>query len=509
MRLLGALVGGLALWLAFPAHKLWWLAPIGVALINLSLVRVRARYGVVLGLLAGWAFFIPTLSWSGVYVGTFPWFALATLETLYFGLMGGVIAALQSRRLAPLSASAAWMTQEWLRSTTPFGGFPWARLAFSQADALWSPLVAWVGSPGLSFLVAALGGTVAAVPLVVDARVLKRAPSLTKVTVAAAVSPVALLLTPLVPKPGAGIDITVAAVQGNVPKAGLDFNAQREAVLRNHLTATQQLAADVNAGKTPRPDLVVLPENASDIDPTIYADADLGIRAATDAVKAPLVIGAVLKGPGVKVSNTSLLYLPGRGIVDRYTKQHPVPFGEYIPYRSFFRQFSTKVDLVRADFAAGSSVGLFDISTPHGRVKAAPIICFEVAYDDLMRKPANEGAELFLVQTNNATFGYTAESAQQLAISRIRAQEYGRSIVHVSTVGVSALISPDGSAHQMTRMFTQEVISGQVRLRSKATLAQRLGRWPEMLGAAWVVMALGFTAANRRKIRKSSDAAVR
>ena len=90
---------------------------------------------------------------------------------------------------------------------------------------------------------------------------------------------------------------------------------------------------------------------------------------------------------------------------------------------------------------------------------ALPTICFEVAYDDLMRdsvEAAGDDESLLVVQTNNATFGYTAESEQQFAISRIRAIEHGRSVVHVSTVGVSGFIAPDGTVTEKTALFTAD-----------------------------------------------------
>ena len=96
-----------------------------------------------------------------------------------------------------------------------------------------------------------------------------------------------------------------------------------------------------------------------------------------------------------------------------------------------------------------------------GEVVAGPTICFEVAYDDLVRANVDLGANLLLVQTNNATFGYTDESVQQLAISRIRAMEHGRSVVHVSTVGVSALITPGRNRASAERVVHQD---GPVRL---------------------------------------------
>ena len=140
-----------------------------------------------------------------------------------------------------------------------------------------------------------------------------------------------------------------------------------------------------------------------------------------------------------------------------------------------------------------------------GEYVALPTICFEVAYDGLMRdsvRAAGGDESLLVVQTNNATFGYTDESVQQLAISRIRAMEHGRSVVHVSTVGVSGLITPDGTVHQPSALFTQAVLSGELPLRSVRTLATMVGPWPEYaacLGFTVVVLLSGLRRRPRRQ----------
>jgi apolipoprotein N-acyltransferase len=258
----------------------------------------------------------------------------------------------------------------------------------------------------------------------------------------------------------------------------------------------------------PPPDLVVWPENASDIDPLRNPDAANVINGAVGAINAPVILGAVLEEPRPKVSNASLLYLPDRGLVARYVKQHPVPFAEYIPYRSFFRNFSDKVDLVYSDFAAGKGPGVFRVpARAGGTIAAGPIICFEVAYDGLIRETVGHGANVLVVQTNNATFGYTDESVQQLAISRIRALEHGRSIVHVSTVGVSAMITPDGTAHQLSTLFTPAVLAADLPLRTDRTVADRLGPMPEILAGAGltVMLALLATRALRRRRIKGNQ----
>src|SRR5665811_143700 len=165
----------------------------------------------------------------------------------------------------------------------------------------------------------------------------------------------------LVPRPVDGPTARFMAVQGNVPRPGLDFNAERRAVLDNHARETLKAAGEVQAGKQPPPDLVVWPENASDIDPLRNPDAAVVINDAVDAIHAPLILGAVLQGPRPYVSNASLMYLPGQGVTSQYIKQHPVPFAEYIPYRSFFRHFSDKVDLVASDLKAGPGAGVFRV----------------------------------------------------------------------------------------------------------------------------------------------------
>jgi apolipoprotein N-acyltransferase len=510
-----AVASGLALWLAFPSPNIWILAPVGVALLAFATRRAPAWQGALLGLVSGMACFLPLLSWSGTYVGALPWIALATLESGYIAMLGAACALLQNGpslagmgRVRPFVVALAWVSEEALRDATPFGGFPWGRLAFSQADSPLAGLAALGGAPAVTFGVGLVGGLLAAgVARLIRAgrhpgvrhaglqrRVLATVPCLVGALLA-------MLLPALVPRPIDGAMARFMAVQGNVPHPGLDFNAERRAVLDNHARVTQHAAALVRARTQPRPDLVVWPENASDIDPLRNPDAAAVIQHTVASIDAPLILGAVLDEPRPKVSNASLMYLPGKGLTARYVKQHPVPFAEYIPYRSFFRRLSSKVDLVRSDFVAGKGPGVFRLPARRGgTIAAGPIICFEVAYDGLVRDTVDHGANVLLVQTNNATFGFTAESVQQLAISRIRAIEHGRSIVHVSTVGVSALITPDGTAHQVSALFTTAVLAADLPLRAERTMADRLGALPEDLAVGGLVMMLVLLG--RRRLRR-------
>ncbi|MGV1007886.1 MAG: apolipoprotein N-acyltransferase [Dermatophilaceae bacterium] len=484
-RLLLALAAGGVLCLAFPAYGFWVLAPVGVALLALATQGVGWRAGFGLGVVTGLAFFLPTLSWSGIVVGTLPWLALALLQALFVGVAGLTSALGQRTGVSPLVTALSWVLSEALRDRVPYGGFPWVRLAFSQADSPMGRLASVAGAPGVTFVVALAGGLLA---VAISYAVRRRRPTR---GAAAAIGAVAVVLAGLLVRlPVDGPTARVLAVQGNVPRAGLDFNAERRQVLDNHVSTTLAALDAARAAGEPAPELVVWPENSSDIDPTRNPDAHEQIMRATDAAGVPLIIGALLYEPAPLISNVTLMYLPGQGLVQTYVKQHPVPFAEYIPSRAFYRMFSSAVDLLRVDQAAGSEPGIFHVGTPSGQqIVAGASICFEVAYDDLVRANVLAGSNLLLVQTNNATFGYSAESEQQLAISRIRAIEHGRSVVHVSTVGVSGLILADGTVHEQTSLFQAAALADDLPLRDSRTLATLIGPWPEY-GACLALLVL-------------------
>lgn len=503
IRILCAIVSGLGVWLAFPGFNFWFLAIIGMGLLSWTLVGVGAKKGALLGFIAGLSLFVPLLSWSGIYVGFLPWFALATLSALYVALFGLLCGYLQvgkkigeAPQVRPVAVALAWVAAELARSSTPFGGFPWARLGFSQADAPIVGIARWLGVPGVSFMVVLVG----ALGALAVQRLAQPRPEHRGLTVAiAGTCAVALLVSPLlIPRPTDGAPVNVLGVQGNVPELTLEFNAQRRAVLDNHANGTLSAAELVSQGDLEQPDLVIWPENSSDIDPIRNPDAAQVIDDALVEIDAPMVVGAVLQEPEGYVSNASLLYLPGVGVVDRYVKQRPVPFAEYIPYRDFFRFFSDKVDLVATDFASGTESGLMNVPLATGEDLPIGIgICFEIVFDDVMRQSVLDGAEVMAVPTNNATFGFTDESVQQLAASRVKAIELGRSIVHISTVGVSGLVSPDGSVAQQTELFTADLISGEVPRRTEITPAVQWGFWPQ--GIALVALAALLVAAAIRR----------
>ncbi|MFC7546559.1 apolipoprotein N-acyltransferase [Plantactinospora sp. GCM10030261] len=509
-----AVVAGGALLVAFPPYGWWWVAPLGVALLAAAVHRRRARAGAGLGMVTGLVLFVPMLSWTDVDIGVLPWALLSTLQAGYLALLG--LAGAVTSRVAdrwrwswPVLTGVLWVAQEALRSRTPFGGFPWGRLAFSQGDAPTVRFAAVGGAPLVTFVVALAGGLLVtavwwlwqpgvaaglAAGAAPAARPGRRVVSAGLVVAAVGVSVVGWAV-PV--GAGSGRLVTVAIVQGNVPRMGLDFNDQRRAVLDNHVRETISLAERVAAGRERQPVLVVWPENSSDIDPLRNPDAADRISAAAAAIRAPILVGAVLIGPGAgRVRNVGLLWRPGTGpdLEQLYVKRHPVPFAEYVPLRDIARRVSKEVDRVRSDFVAGDRVGV--VRT--GEVVIGDVICFEVAYDGLVRDAVAGGAQALVVQTNNATFN-EAEARQQLQMVQVRAVEHGRASLMASTVGVSGFVTPDGRVDGATGFFTAAVVVRDMRLYEGRTVATRLGVWPEAVMVAFAVAGLAAAVVARRR----------
>jgi apolipoprotein N-acyltransferase len=266
--ILAAVGSGVLLLAAFPPIDLWWLAPFGVALFALTTYRRGFWAGAGLGLITGLSLLIPLLHWAGGFVGAV-WLFLPFGESGYFALLGG-LSALSSPALTrwrwswPVITGTLWVLQEALRDRTPFGGFPWGRIAFSQGDSPLLGLAALGGAPLVTFGVAFVGGLLALAALVL---ITGPRPDQARAVRSAATAVVIGLLLTLAPLPlrtatPTGTDastVHVAIVQGNVPRLGLEFNAQRRAVLDNHVEATLDLARRVQAGQSPKPDLVIWP----------------------------------------------------------------------------------------------------------------------------------------------------------------------------------------------------------------------------------------------------------
>ena len=278
------------------------------------------------------------------------------------------------------------------------------------------------------------------------------------------------------------------------PTAAGDLLAAQVAATRPLYTAVESGELDV--------DLVLWPEGSSDWDPTRDEFTARVWNDVSRQMDAPLLAQAVTTD-GERYFNTAILWDAQRSVTDRvvdtYDKRHPVPMGEYVPDRAFWEPFAPDlIGLIQREYTPGTTDAVMDI----GGVIAGVNICFDIVDDALMRESVLDGGRVILPTSNNADFGYTDESAQQLAFARIRAIELGRSVVNVSTVGISAIIVSDGSITASLPWYEPGTIIADVPLADTITPATSGGASLEIaigaMGLAMLAAAGVLTVIDRR-----------
>lgn len=481
---LGILAGLIGLYV-FPTENIWVLAPLIPALTFLSVLGAGFWKAVLIGFISGQVFYVSHIEWISLYLGPVPLFALSTLVSLYSAVAAGVVAWVwkkigksegSSLRM-PILLAAIWTAREFGSGNFPYGGFPWSRLSMTQSDSFLSNWVFWGGMSLLSFVIALLGALVAIA--------IKQRGVVSKLPFAAAA--IAVIVVPFLTPIGittTQVDTkTIAAVQGDA-NAGLFSNVTPGTILKNHADATELVF------EKGRPvDLLVWPENASDLDPLRYPEAREVIERIATEINAPFVFGTVTRR-GEESFNSTILWLPGTGPVDFYDKKQPVPFAEYAPDREFWRMFAPDlVDMIPRGYSFGVRDGIYEIAD----FTAGTLICFEIAEDWILRDLAHSGAEVILSQTNNADFGYSDETFQQAAIARLRAIETGRAVVNISTVGLSAIYLPDGKVLSEVEWYTPAAMVEDVPLYTGLTPAMFIGSlfdWINLLIVLLVLIAI-------------------
>ncbi len=491
------MVAGLVVSCGFAPVGLPWLVWPGLVLLVVALRGASPAVGAWVGWVFGTSFLLVLLNWVLVFEVPGAYVALAAFEGLFYAGFGAVFAVLVRWRAWPFLGALAWMATEMLRSLLPFGGFPWGRLAFAAVDTPLASIARWLGVSALSgavFLTAALAVWAFTRPAPEAGRarrLVAGGAAIGAVFAVGAVLPVGLA--------GEGRSLQIAVVQGDVPGTGAQWYGEQREVLENHVRVTSEYAARVRAGELPQPDMVLWPENASDLDPITDPDAGAMIAGAARDVGAPILVGAILDGPTDDTAyNASVVWDPETGAGDQYVKQHLVPWGEYVPMRDFSEWLVPLLaEEVPRDMLSGDESGAVRI----GDGVVGTMTCFDVVFDGLVRDAVMDGAEMLVVQTNNATFTGTPQPEQQWQISRLRAIESGRYVAVPSTNGISGVIAPDGSVQATAPVQEPAYLSEEVRAATSVTTGTRFGVWIER--AALVVVGVVLVAGMvRRKVRR-------
>lgn len=494
VALLVAVVGGPVLDLAFPSVGVWPLAFVGIALALVALIGRGAWSAFLVGLVFGASFYFTHIVWITRYLGALPWFGLAGIETLFWGA-GSVLITLAyrwtprlspgrwSRRIVlPLVVAAVWTAREVFMGSWPYTGFPWARMGMSQSESPLAHIASWVGVTGLTFVMVAF--TAAAIELV-------RTQGLREVRAYIPTSALAvvLLATPQFATASAGT-MRVGSVQGNGPSGYFDERSPN-AVLQAQLDATAPLVGDDL-------DVLLWPEGGIDSDPTRDETTANVLDRLVATVGAPLIVNAATSR-GDDVFNTSMLWEGGGAATAIHDKRNPVPMGEYVPDRWFFEAIAPDlIALIQREYTPGTNPPVFDVEG----IGVGLAICFDVLYDDVIWEGAQGGAQVYMLQTNNADFRGTDENLQQLAFARMRAVETGRSVVNISTVGTSQVIAPDGTTVDELPADEAGAMATDVELRSGLTPAVVIGSSVNALalwGGFGVIVVIGAALLIRRR----------
>jgi apolipoprotein N-acyltransferase len=472
MRFLASIfAGAIVAWSFYPGH--WWASVVGMAILLLCLDSKPRKTRLKLTLAFALTFFAFHVQWVSV-LGNDAWFGLVILCTLPWMLFA----------LLPVDSKSKWfylqpaalvIVLEAIRASWPWGGFPWGLLAYSQVDG---PLVALSTIGGQSLVSGVVVVCAAITVKVIKFRSFSALMLLLFISICSA----------SVSSFNSNDSVQLAAIQGNVPRVGNELSAQRAAVLNNHLRTTEQLLAEIESGLIPEPDLIVWPESGTDIDPLVPGIAAEAISELASRSAAPILIGATTwyssGSEGEGPTNSGIMWT-GNGPSQIYSKNHLVPFGEYVPLRDVLAKWITRFDQIPNDFVPGEGPGVFDVSG----AQIGDVICFEVAYANHIYDTINAGAQVITVQTNNATYGNTTQPEQQFAITRFRAIETQRAFLVASTSGISGLIQNDGSVTDKTKQFESAIVTGEAPLISEKTFSTKYPYWGLVISVMFLLFA--------------------
>ncbi|MEU8712694.1 apolipoprotein N-acyltransferase [Streptomyces sp. NPDC048663] len=431
-----ALAGALPV-LAFPAPSLWWFAYVAlVPWLLLARSAPTGRRAAYDGWCGGFGFMVAVHHWLLPSLHVFIFLIAGLLSVLWapWGLLtrrllGGTPSPGRAAA-AVLVLPSAWLTVELVRSWQGLGG-PWGMLGATQWQVTPALRLASVGGVWLlSFLVVAVNVAVTVLVGVREARV----PAVASLVATAAATSAAWVWSP---RPDVEGQVRVAVVQPGIVEggAGRDGTAGADRRFAIEERLTRQLAGQ-------RPDLIVWGESSVGYDLGDRPDLARRIAALSRETGADILVNVDARRsdrPGIYKS--SLLVGADGPTGDRYDKMRLVPFGEYIPARSLLGWATSVGKAAGEDRRRGTEQVVMNVG--HG-LRIGPLVCFETAFPDMSRQLARDGAEVLIGQTSTSSFQHSWAPEQHASLAALRAAETGRTMVHATLTGVSAVYGPDG-----------------------------------------------------------------
>lgn len=499
-RLCASILSGAMLWLAFPDWGIWPLSVVALAIMLSVVDSIRPGSAAFYSAIFGVVFWLPHLQWSQVSTGGawLPWFALTTTQVLAFMLWGFTaswvtrIAFVRTFIGYAIAMPLVWVGVEQLRSRVPFSGFPWGNLSYAHVDA---PVV---------HTAPLAGETLVSLLVVLTASLLRLSLNRSRITmrnehwwgrIVCFLLALLVYLTPLFLPLSAAQEagsLRIAAVQGFIEHPGVHTYSIEGHVTQNHARVTQEGLKTATAV-----DLIAWGEGSLDRDPRSSQVVGTLTQDVVTAAGVPVLLGFNEYVPRNNTIHNLYGVWDQNGLSEHlYGKQIPVPFGEYIPYRSFISALATEAAQVRVDMEGMENSSRYDVTLTDGRVIPLGVgICFEVAYEALWAQAIQSGAQMLIAPSNNYHFQTTPEPAQQAQMARFRAIEYARSMVLPSTTGESMLIRPDGGILAATTRYAPGFIAGELPLRTSFTPASYIAPIAsQAVIIMWVALVVGGIA---------------
>ena len=448
-RVLRPLVAGLFIAASMPPWGWWPLSFIGVALYASVARERRTTSPFVTAFVFGIGWFLPSMAWM--------WFLTAPgylIVVLLFASLHGLAAKAAAFFPEGQSHTAALIVfhslAETLRLSLPFGGVPLATLAIAHADSPFAHLAPWLGVIGLSTLVMWIGMSQHRVRLLLVVTVLVGIASRWDGTT------------------DSGRTVRLTAIQGGGEQGTHAVDTDPRDVFLRHLALTKSLRPD--ATRT----AVVWPENVINVSAEgLFFDSREYTELLTEAKRldVPFVVGITEDAGNNAFTNAQVVIDPEVGITSRYDKVRRVPFGEYMPMRSLLASLGAPTHLVPRDARSGDARGWIDIANE----RASVAISWEVFFGGRVNEGISDGAGYIINPTNGSSYTWTILQTQQVASSRLRAQEQGRWLLQISPTGFSGFVGPDGHLYDRTKVSEAAIIDHTIPVRTGRTLYSYLG----------------------------------
>jgi apolipoprotein N-acyltransferase len=490
-----SVAAGVLLALSLPPWGWWPLGVVGAALLYWRLAGLSWRARIWSGWLAGLGCYAIGLFWARA----FNWYGAVVLilvEALFFA---AAAVATPPRRGRALAFVGACTLAEAVRMTWPFGGLPLGGVFLGQARG---PLVqlARLGGPLLITAGVWAGGVVVATAgtalwiRVARARASQTdaqrdgqtdrqsgSPRLIGTLVITAGIIVLAVVGLVAPDGGAPLrSVRVAMVQG-----GGQRGLSKEQTSATSVFAAQLAATFTVAKAHPSPALVLWPEDVVALG-RLLAGSPQGALLSRLArqLQTTLVVGVTEPASTTSFRNEVVAWGPSGHIVGVFEKVHRVPFGEYVPLRSFFSHFAD-LSGVPVDAVPGHGTGLM-------RTPAAPLgllVSFEIFYAGRSHESVRAGAQLLAVPTNTSSYSSSQVPTQEIAAAIVQAVETGRDLVQAAPTGFSAAVTQRGVVVQRSALGRRQVLFATVALRSGFTPYDHWGDLPVLVLALVALLA--------------------